>query len=271
MEAELTRLGKALDLTDKEELGVVMPTGVWHSDPETYGFHVLGRLLSHKPYHGEALKTILHSSLNPAKGMEISFIENDRFLLKFSHILDRDRVLANGPWAFEKNLIVLAAVAENENPDEVDLEWCPFHVRIHGLPIGKMTVEIARFIGSQIGRIQDLDQQKGPESWGSFMHIRIAVDVSKPLPRALKIHTVLGDEQLVTFTYERLSNFCYLCGRVGHISKWCEQRFRAGFEDPGENSPFGPWLRAVIRTETRTRFPQNRYTQASAPVFRPRF
>ncbi|KAL0292489.1 UNVERIFIED_CONTAM: hypothetical protein Sradi_6986200 [Sesamum radiatum] len=269
MEAELTRLGKALDLTETEEMGVVMPTGVWHADSESRGFHVVGRLLSHKPYHGEALKIILHSSFNPAKGMEISFIEHDRFLLKFAHVLDRERVLANGPWAFEKNLLVLATVAEDENPDEVDLNWCPFHVRIHGLPIGKMTSDVASFIGSKIGRIQTSDLQRNPSSWGSFLRVRVAIDVSKPLPRALKIRTVLGDEQLVTFTYERLPNFCYLCGCIGHISKWCEQRFRKGFEDPGENTPFGPWLRAVTRPEARTRFPQNKLNQAPIPLQTP--
>ncbi|KAL0318627.1 UNVERIFIED_CONTAM: hypothetical protein Sangu_2018900 [Sesamum angustifolium] len=271
MEAELNRLGKALNLTEEEELGVVMPSGVWHSDSESRGFHTVGRLLSHKPYHVEALKTILHSSLNPVKGMEITFLEHDRFLLKFSHTLDRNRILASGPWAFEKNLIVLAAVAENENPAEMDLVWCDFHVRIHGLPLGKMTSDIALFIGYRIGRLTEFNQQKGPESWGSFMRIRLAIDVSKPLPRALKIRTVLGDEHLVTFTYERLPNFCYVCGRIGHISKWCEQRFQAGFEDPGENTPYGPWLRALPRTDARTRFPHNRGNPIHPQVTRPRF
>ncbi|KAL0296157.1 UNVERIFIED_CONTAM: hypothetical protein Sradi_6667800 [Sesamum radiatum] len=87
---------------------VVMPSGLWHSDPNTHGFHLVGRILSHKPYHGEALKTILLSSMNPIKGMEISVIENDRFLLKFFHPIDWDRVLASGPSAFDKHLIVLA-------------------------------------------------------------------------------------------------------------------------------------------------------------------
>ncbi|KAK4392767.1 hypothetical protein Sango_2054500 [Sesamum angolense] len=248
-----------------------MPSGVWHSDSESRGFHTIGRLLSHKPYHVEALKTILHSSLNPVKGMEITFLEHDRFLLKFSHNLDRKHVLASGPWAFEKNLIVLAAVAENENPAEVDLAWCDFHVRIHGLLIGKMTSNIALFIGSRIGRLTEFNQQKGSESWGSFMRIRLAIDVSKPLPRALKIRTVLGDEHLVTFTYERLPNFCYVCGRIGHIFKWCEQRFQAGFEDPGKNAPYGPWLRALPRTDARTRFPHNRGNPIHPQVTRPSF
>ncbi|KAL0430490.1 UNVERIFIED_CONTAM: hypothetical protein Sradi_0675000 [Sesamum radiatum] len=149
MEAETERLARSLIITEEEDLGVVMPTGVWHSDPEKIGFYSVGCILSHKPYNVEALKTILLSALNPAKGMEITFLENDRFLLKFFHVVDRDRVLASGPWAFEKNLIFLVAMSDDENPEDVDLTWCAFYVRIHGLPLGKMTAEIANFIGGK--------------------------------------------------------------------------------------------------------------------------
>ncbi|KAL0352088.1 UNVERIFIED_CONTAM: LINE-1 retrotransposable element O protein [Sesamum calycinum] len=203
--------------------------------------------------------------------MDISFIEGDRFLLKFFHSVDRDRVLASGPWAFEKNLVVLAPVSDIDNPAEVDLAWCDFHVRIHGLPLGKMTPEIASIIGGKIGRLKDFDLSKGPESWGSFMRLRVAINVTKPLTRALKLRTVLGDEHIVTFTYERLPNFCYLCGRIGHISKWCETRFQANFVDPGDNSPFGPWLRAVTRVDLKTRFPQHSQSHSNPQAFRPRF
>ncbi|KAL0388103.1 UNVERIFIED_CONTAM: putative mitochondrial protein [Sesamum radiatum] len=135
MEADWSRLGESLVLTEEEDLGVVMPTGIWHSDPENGGFHVVGCVLSHKPYHVAALKTFFHS-------------------------VDRDRVLASGPWAFEKNLVVIAPVSDIDNPAEVDLAWCDFHVRIHGLPLGKMTPEIASFIGGKIGRLKDFDLSK---------------------------------------------------------------------------------------------------------------
>ncbi|KAL0390871.1 UNVERIFIED_CONTAM: hypothetical protein Scaly_0444200 [Sesamum calycinum] len=134
-----------------------------------------------------------------------------------------------------------------------------------------MTTEIASFIAAKIGRLKDCDSSKGPLSWGSFMRLRVAIDVTKPLPRVLKIRTVLGDEHTVTFTYERLPNFCYLCGKLGHISKWCDSRFQSEFVDPGENSPYGPWLRAVGRGDSRTRFPQIREPQMQPPLARPRF
>ncbi|KAL0408771.1 UNVERIFIED_CONTAM: hypothetical protein Sradi_1811500 [Sesamum radiatum] len=168
---DLQRMGKSLVLTEDENQGVVMSVGVWQSDSEVRGFHLVGRILTHRPYNNEALKSVLQSSFNPAQGMQITFIENGRFLLKFFHVVDRDRVVESGPWAFEKNLILLAKVSEDDNPAEVELNWCDFYTRIYGLPLGRMTKEVANFIGGKIGRLKEFDQQRGPESWGSYMRL----------------------------------------------------------------------------------------------------
>ncbi|KAK4398113.1 hypothetical protein Sango_1286800 [Sesamum angolense] len=218
MEVALDKMGRSLILTEEEDLGLVLPTGVWHSESENRGFH-----------------------------LGLYFLD-----AKVGHALTK-------------------RVSDNENPAEVDLNWCDFHVRIHGLPIGKMTKEVANHIGEKIGRLRNADQQTEPESWGSFMRLRVALEVSKPLPRALKIRTVLGDEHLVSFTYERLPNFCYLCGRLGHISKWCDTRFQEGFVEPGEDTPFGPWLRAATGSVSRNRGSQLKNVNAHVQDCRPRF
>ncbi|KAL0456241.1 UNVERIFIED_CONTAM: hypothetical protein Slati_0963300 [Sesamum latifolium] len=86
---------------------------------------------------------------------------------------------------------------------------------------------------------KEVDLDKNGEVCGSFVCTRVALDITKLLKRALKIRTVLGDEQLVSFTYERLPNFCYFFGCLGYLSRQCDLQFRDGFSDPGENPPYG--------------------------------
>ncbi|KAL0367991.1 UNVERIFIED_CONTAM: hypothetical protein Scaly_1018000 [Sesamum calycinum] len=170
-------------------------------------------------FHTDAFKTTLVAAFNPVRGMDLKPLTENRFLLKFNHIVDRNR--------------------------DVNLDWAAFHIHVHGLPLSKMWKEMAQFIGNQVGRFVDVDMDSAGNVWGSSIRIQVSVDVTKPLKRVLKIRTSLGDEHLLSFTYERLPNICYLCGCLGHLSKFCELRFAEDFTDPGEDTPFGPWLRAT--------------------------
>ncbi|KAL0301649.1 UNVERIFIED_CONTAM: hypothetical protein Sradi_6441700 [Sesamum radiatum] len=154
MDSELGRLGSALSLTEEEEVGLVCPTGLWHTEPLARGFFIVGRLLSSKPFHPEALQTTLRTAFNPVKGMDLKMIEDSRFLLKFFHVVDRDRVLDRCPWAFDKNLLVFAPVEASNDPNLIELNHCDFHIHIHGLPLGKMTKEVASFIGNRLGKFK---------------------------------------------------------------------------------------------------------------------
>ncbi|KAK4433512.1 hypothetical protein Salat_1113500 [Sesamum alatum] len=103
-----------------------------------------------------------------------------------------------------------------------------------------MNLGVATFIDNSIGKFRDMEMDDEGCSWGANLRIRVAIDVTSPLPRALCIQTTLGTEHLVTFMYERLPNFSYLYGRLGHIAKYCELQYTEGFRDSGEDTPFGP-------------------------------
>ncbi|KAK4413884.1 hypothetical protein Salat_2801200 [Sesamum alatum] len=67
-----------------------------------------------------------------------------------------------------------------------------------------MTNEVASWIRNRLGTLREVDMDSNGPIWGSSIRIRVAIDVTFPLKRAMKIRTMLGDEQFVTFTYERL-------------------------------------------------------------------
>ncbi|KAK4415457.1 hypothetical protein Salat_2653100 [Sesamum alatum] len=171
--------------------------------------------------------------LNPVKGMELPQIGGGRF-----------------PWSFEKNIFILNGIRENENPLQVDLDWCDFHVHVHELPLSMMNLGVAMLISNRIGRFRDIDMDVTGCAWGATLRLRVAINVTRPLLRALPISSTLGDELLVHLTYERLLNFSYLCGKLGHIAKYCELQFEEGFVDPGQDSLHGPWLQAPLSART---------------------
>ncbi|KAK4432371.1 hypothetical protein Salat_0999200 [Sesamum alatum] len=198
-------------------------------------------------------------------------IDGNRVLFRFDHQIDMKRVIDNSPWAFDRNLLVIKPVAVEENPMKVDLDWCDFHTHIHDLPLGKMTKEIAKFIGNQIGRFIDVESDNNNGIWGSSLRIRVSLNITKTLKRVLRIRTSMGEDQLISFTYEQLPNFCYLCGCLGHFAKYCELQLQTDFVDLGENMPYGPWLRANQLPSIRNRLQASNRTNSSNGRHMPSF
>ncbi|KAL0413360.1 UNVERIFIED_CONTAM: hypothetical protein Sradi_1537700 [Sesamum radiatum] len=71
----------------------------------------------------------------------------------------------------------------------------------------------------------------------------------------MNIKSGTGDSITVFFTYERLQNFRYVCGTLGHLAKFYEKTYDPDYVDHGEDTPYGSWLRAssITRTPTRNR------------------
>ncbi|KAL0444014.1 UNVERIFIED_CONTAM: hypothetical protein Slati_2124100 [Sesamum latifolium] len=233
METFCHKFGQNLRLTDKECIGVVILDPLCNADSDSHQLFLMGRFLSTKQPKFEALAASLKSMLDPVKGLEIWRLEDGRFLIRFNHIIDRNRALKGCPWSFEKSTLILSSIGVNGNPMRVTLDWCEFVVHVHDLPLSKINLRIASLIENTLGKFRDLEMEDSGCAWGSSLRICIALNVTQPLIWAFRVHTTMGNELVVSFTYERLQNFCYLCGRLGHIYSYCELRFEEGFQDPG--------------------------------------
>ncbi|KAK4438321.1 hypothetical protein Salat_0166400, partial [Sesamum alatum] len=225
--------------------------GLWHADSDSHRLCLVGHLFASWVPRFEAFSTSIQGMTNPVKRMEVRQLGGGRFLLRFNHFIDRNWALEGCPWSFEKNIIILNEIREHENPLRVNLDWCDFHVHVHELPLSMMNLGVATLLGNRIGWFRDLDMDDSGCAWGATLCLCVAINVSRPLSRAIPICSAVGDELLVHLTYERLPNFCYLCGKLGHIAKYYELQFEDGFVDPGPEAPYGPWLRAPLPNQGR--------------------
>ncbi|KAL0410891.1 UNVERIFIED_CONTAM: hypothetical protein Slati_3678800 [Sesamum latifolium] len=227
MEEEVARLAQNLRLTEEEEDRLIIPHGIWDGKTERDGYYVVGRLLSQKSYRIEYVRSTLAAIISPLRGMEIMEIGDKRLLFKFNHILDRNRVMEGCPWTFERHLLVLRPVEEDDNPQTVELNWSPFYVHIHGLRL--QTKAMADIIGGRIGRIVE-DPVKSQRSWGTKMRVRVEMDIRKPLQRFLQ----------------------------------CEKQVEEGYVDSNEDKYYGLWLNATVSRGMLRRFSGDK-SQSSIP------
>lgn len=126
------------------------------------------------------------------------------------------------------------------DPASVKIKECSFSVRVYNLPINRMTEAMAELIGNKIGKFVELLPRVG---FDLALRIKIKVNVDSPLVRLVRVKTDLGADLYLRIAYEKLQNFCYLCGLLNHTERVCELRYQ--FEQDTEfQSPFGSWLRA---------------------------
>ncbi|KAJ1380503.1 hypothetical protein SESBI_45943, partial [Sesbania bispinosa] len=64
---------------------------------------------------------------------------------------DRDTVLKESPWNFDRALMVLKEMNPDENPKEEDLKEALFWVKVYDLPIALLVDSIIKMIGNTIG------------------------------------------------------------------------------------------------------------------------
>lgn len=63
----------------------------------------------------------------------------------------------------------------------------------------------------------------------NFMRISVQINIKRP-PKRKKQIMFFGNCSYVRFKYERLSLFCFYCGRLGHSDSFCEAKMALGME-----------------------------------------
>ncbi|OMO61133.1 hypothetical protein COLO4_33544 [Corchorus olitorius] len=128
---------------------------------------------------------------------------------------------------------------------EIKFEEVSFWAQVHNLPLELMTCNNARRIGISLGRVIEVEDPNWLRGFGrSFLRIKIVVNVSKPLIGKFKTSRGSGDFITAEVKYEKLGDFCYQCGMLGHSEKNCERSGGNITREIGKGK-YGPWMRGL--------------------------
>ncbi|MBA0731123.1 hypothetical protein Golax_022883, partial [Gossypium laxum] len=184
----------------------------------------------------------------PIGGIFILDLGEKRYLFQFFYEMDKNRVLKGIPSFFNNHLLLMHKIQLGENPLLVALLSNEFWVQVHDLPPGLMSATMAHQFYSFLGTFLEYDTIMPTRGVQRFMRIKVQLDVSLPLKRRKKI--MMGKDRVfyARIQYEKLSLFCFMCGKLGHGESFCPIRV---WIDPSKII-FG-WdisLRAVVNRRT---------------------
>lgn len=229
-------------LTEEERLEVVVDARETLA-VKTTRFLLIGKLLANKPYNKEALKRTMTNLWKPKARVTIVDIGHDRFSFAFPSQDERTKILSGGPWLFDGFLLALAEADGTTNPYLIPLTSQAFWVQVKGVPLTFMTRKMGSLIGSHLGTYIVTDQSRKEDRFGSYLRIRVSIDITKPLRRSLLLR-LDGEPLEVAVRYEKIPVTCYLCGIIGHTENSCHTPMPTTTDDLYK--PYGRWFQQDV-------------------------
>ena len=156
-------------------------------------------------------------------GLRIVEVGQNILQFNFTSMCQMEWVERNGPWNFDNNLLLLTRWRKGLSMATISFTHSPFWVQVWGFPFDCMSEEVGRELGSKLGRYIESDKRSWLPEQAKFIRIRVDLPIDKPLRRGGNIVNIEGDKFWVSFKYERLPNFCFFCGLLGHDEKHCQE------------------------------------------------
>ncbi|XP_019179040.1 PREDICTED: uncharacterized protein LOC109174251 [Ipomoea nil] len=184
-------------------------------------WRLIGRFLTTKLVKMEFMSQVMASVWQPVKGVQVSELQPGLFLFVFYHETDIQLVLEGGPRSFENHTFVCKQIEDGVIPVSVPLDTVDMWIQVHDLPLGYTSDLILEQVGNFMGTFIKIDDRFVNAPWKTFYRIRVSISVLKPLKWCMKLMKRDKTTCWVNFKYERLHNFCYFCGMMEHLHKYC--------------------------------------------------
>ncbi|KAL5780526.1 hypothetical protein ACOSQ2_011263 [Xanthoceras sorbifolium] len=127
-----------------------------------------------------------------------------------------------------------------------------FWIQIHNVRLLCMTRNIGFQLGAKIGKVKDMDLGASGDCTGKFLRVRVSVDVLRPLKRGLRIRLEDSEEeQTLLLRYEKMPEFCFECGLIGHSFRECPSKNPQKDATDLIKHKYGTWIRASSPTKER--------------------
>ncbi|KAM6543328.1 hypothetical protein CsatB_007775 [Cannabis sativa] len=212
-------------IDDEDEEGLLFEAGEDGLAEIDDRWLLVGRFLTNRSIDFQAMQNKIATLWQPGRGLYVKELDPNLFLFQFYHEVDIERVIEGSPWTFDRAPLIMERVSHGVNPRTIPLNKIELWVQLHNLSIGFMSEKVIRGVGNYIGTFIKSDPNNFSGVWRDYLRIRVKIPLEKPLKKKKKLEMQGGLVCHVTFKYEDLPTFCFICGVLGHTEKFCERLF----------------------------------------------
>lgn len=166
---------------------------------------------------------------------------NNAFFFTFPDQVIQEKISFGGPRNVRGQMLILKPWSPQLSIGEIDLHSTLVWIQIHSLPMFKMTERCIKNMGQLVGPVLGPDFPVHAKIHVShFFRVQVLLDPRKPLILGYYQKRLEAKPCWVQLKYEKISDFCYAYGCIGHTRSSCEIKFRSSYM----NFRFSPKMKA---------------------------
>ncbi|RYR17604.1 hypothetical protein Ahy_B03g062307 [Arachis hypogaea] len=156
------------------------------------------------------------------------------YLFNFKNEEDAMKCYEEGPWRVDGHMLSLQWWRPELSFEEISYNSLAIWIQVHALPLEKLNKNIAEKIGASLGRVLEVeDPYVDGNLLRKFLRVRVEVNSLEPLKTGFWFRRSDGSYSRASFKYERLCDYCYNCGRIGHDKRGCREVIAMDSENSG--------------------------------------
>ena len=227
----------SLNAKEGEELGL-------DDELSTKKFTMAAKFFTRRVLNIEVVTRTFNPLWRSIKGFEVRRSSDHVLLFTFESKEEVERIMSNASWSFDKHLIVLQWYDKEIPIKDLKFDKVPIWVQLHDIPLRFLNKAVAEKLYAVVGTIwQDVDEAE--TDGGSFLRMKVIIDINKPLCRGRLISLPHGEQSWVAFKYERLLNICYWYGCLNHGDRDCDLWVESEGSLTKESQAYRVWIRAA--------------------------
>lgn len=186
-------------------------------------FVLVGKIQGKKAFNYKTIRDSLIRSWRTRNDFEVTIDPSGVCVISFQTSEDLEMVWSGRPWCISNYLLVVQKWPPELSLDAIDFTTSPFWIRVTGLPANQITNHNANKIGSLFEELlgYELNMVRGRTAHGTI-RLQVLLNLGNPLRRGFSLPMQYGETKWIPFTYERLPEFCYRCGIIGHFAQSCK-------------------------------------------------
>ena len=149
------------------------------------------------------------------ESVQVMEVGTNLFQFKFNTEYDLERVLRNGPWTFDNQVLLLRRWQRGMTAENVRFESVSLWIQIWGAPFDMVSPKVTTEVGSRLGVVEEMEKRRRQDTQSLFMRVKVALPISKPIRLGGFLAGSDGQRTWFTFKYERLPLFAIGVGRWG--------------------------------------------------------